>query len=272
MNNTLVKGLQLLEVLARSDKLLGVSELAGRLGMGKSNVHRLLQALVELRYAVRDEATSTYSASLKVWELGTALSARLSVRHVATSAMESLLASTRETVHLSVLDGDEVVYIHKLDSPEPVRSYSEVGGRAPAHCVATGKAILAWQPEARLEELAERLVAYTPKTIVEPQDFLKELERTRALHYAVNRGEWRETVWGIASPIRDRSGNVVAAIGISGPAGRIKPAQIKGLAAEVLKAAQAVMAQLGALSTANPLGAKAVDSPVVSPQKTATST
>jgi DNA-binding IclR family transcriptional regulator len=244
MNNTLVKGLQLLEVLARSDKLLGISELALRLGMGKSNVHRLLQALVELQYARKDEATSTYSASLKAWELGTAISSRFTVRHVAVEAMEALLASTREAIHLSVLDGDDVVYVHKLDSPEPIRSYSEIGGRAPAHCVATGKAILAWQPEQRLVSLSQRLVAHTPKTIVEPQKFLRELEKVRENDVAINRGEWRESVWGIASPIRDGHGNVVAAIGISGPAVRMKPAQLKGLAQEVLQAAQSVSARV----------------------------
>ena len=129
MNNTLVKGLQLLEVLARSERALGVSDLAAKLALGKSNVHRLLQALVELGYVQKNEPRSTYQASLKLWEVGTALASRLSVKTAALDAMERLLKNTRETVHLSVLDGDEVVYLHKLDSPEPVRAYSEIGCR-----------------------------------------------------------------------------------------------------------------------------------------------
>lgn len=244
MNNTLVKGLQLLEVLARSDRPLGVSELADLLGLGKSNVHRLLQALVELRYATRHDDGSGYSASLKVWELGTALSGRMSIRNAAVSEMEKLLNSTRETVHLSVLDGDEVVYIHKLDSPEPVRSYTEVGGRAPAYCVATGKAIFAWQPEQRIAAISTRLVAHTPKTIVQPAAFLREMQKVRTQGYAINKGEWRESVWGIAAPIHDSGGVVIAAIGLSGPAARLKPAQLKSMAAEVVGAAEAVTASL----------------------------
>jgi len=141
MNNTLVKGLQLLEVLARSEGALGVSELANRLALGKSNVHRLLQALVELGYVQKNEQRGTYQASLKLWEIGTAMASRLGIKTHALDAMERLLQTTRETVHLSVLDGDEVVYVHKIDSPEPVRAYSEIGGRVPAWCVATGKAI-----------------------------------------------------------------------------------------------------------------------------------
>ena len=240
MNNTLVKGLQLLELLARSEGSLGVSDLAAKLALGKSNVHRLLQALVELGYVQKNEPRGTYQASLKLWEVGTALASRLSVKTAALDAMERLLKNTRETVHLSVLDGDEVVYLHKLDSPEPVRAYSEIGGRAPAHCVATGKAILAWQTALYLGGLAGRLQRHTPKTITDPADFLRDLERVRANGYAVNRGEWRESVWGIASPISNADGVVVAAIGVSGPASRIKPAHIKELASDVMAAAAAV--------------------------------
>ncbi|MEO6625492.1 MAG: IclR family transcriptional regulator, partial [Burkholderiaceae bacterium] len=244
MNNTLVKGLQLLELLARSERPLGVSDLAAKLALGKSNVHRLLQALVELGYVQKNEPRGTYQASLKLWEVGTALASRMSVKTSALAAMERLLTRTRETVHLSVLDGDEVVYLHKLDSPEPVRAYSEIGGRAPAHCVATGKAILAWQSEQYLSVLVGRLQRHTPKTITDPHDFLRDLERVRSNGYAVNRGEWRETVWGIGSPITNSEGVVVAAIGVSGPSSRIKPAHIKELASEVMAAAATVSANV----------------------------
>src|SRR3982751_2520970 len=124
----------------------------------------------------------------------------MNIRNAATAEMEKLLKLTRETVHLSVLDGDEVVYVHKLDSPEPVRAYSEIGGRAPAYCVATGKAILAWQDDAYLQQLSRRLARHTEKTITKPTELMQELERIRVAGFAVNRGEWRETVWGVASP------------------------------------------------------------------------
>lgn len=238
MNNTLVKGLQLLELLVRSEQPAGVTELSASLGMGKSNVHRLLQALVELRYVDKDESTSEYSASLKIWGLGNLLSAKLSIRNVAAPAMGRLLLATRETVHLSVLDGDEVVYLHKLNSPEPVRSYAEIGGRAPAYCVATGKALLAGESPLRIKSLI--LESHTPTTITSPEALDVELAKVRANGYAVNRGEWRESVWGVAAPICGVAGTVVAAIGISGPAIRVKQSQIKKLAAEVVEAAKTV--------------------------------
>ncbi|MBN9427043.1 MAG: IclR family transcriptional regulator [Burkholderiales bacterium] len=240
MNNTLVKGLALLEVLARSDRPLGVTELARRLEIGKSNVHRLLQALTELRYVRRDETAGTYQASIRVWELGAAMLGQLDLRQVAAPAMQGLLQRSRETVHLSVLDQDEVVYLHKLDSPEPVRAYSQIGGRAPACCVATGKAMLAFESADLQQALSRRLVRHSPRSIVDAGEFLREMERVRTQGYAVNRGEWRESVCGVAAPIRDPAGRVVAAIGVSGPAERLRPSLFKALGQDVIAAAAAV--------------------------------
>jgi DNA-binding IclR family transcriptional regulator len=244
MNNTLIKGLQILEALTRSERAMGVSELAILVGMGKSNVHRLLQALVELRFVLRDEEQSLYRASLKMWELGSLLHGRLDVKRAAGNAMLRLLEQTRETVHLSMLDGDDVVYIHKMESLEPVRAYSELGGRAPAYCVATGKALLAYQPRVHLDRVSLQLISHSPHSIVDQMEFLREMEKVRTTGYAVNRGEWRESVWGIAAPIRDDTGTVRAAIGISGPSARIKPSQIKALAAHVLDAAATITREI----------------------------
>jgi len=244
MNNTLVKGLLMLETLARSAHPMGVTELATTLGIPKSNVHRMLQALVELRYVLRDEDRGTYRASIRLWELGSAVLARLDLRTMALPAMEALLERTRETVHLSVLDGDEVVYVHKLDSPEPVRAYSQIGGRAPAYCVATGKAMLAFESDAFLTSLSRRLVRHSSRTITDPAEFLREMARVRANGHAINRGEWRDSVCGIAAPIRGSDGRVLAALGLSGPAERIKPSSFKTLAAHVVAASEGVSAAL----------------------------
>ena len=244
MNNTLIKGLGLLEVLAHSGQPLGVTELANRIGIGKSNVHRLLQALVELGYVRRDAESGAYAASIRLWELGSAVLANLDLRRAAQTWMDWLLERTRETVHLSVLDGDEVVYVHKLDSPEPVRAYSQIGGRAPAHCVATGKAMLAWSGDTALQALSRRLHGWSPRTLTDPLEFLREMERIRQQGYAVNRGEWRESVGGVAAPVRDPGGRVVAAVGVSGPIDRLRPSGFKALSLDVIRAADGVSAAL----------------------------
>lgn len=244
MNNTLVKGMALLEALARSEQALGITALASQLGIGKSNVHRLLQALVELGYVRHDPASGRYAASIRLWELGSTVLANLDLRRLAEAPMRRLLEQTRENVHLSLLDGDDVVYVHKLDSPQPVRTFSSIGGRAPAYAAATGKAILAWQNEAQLESLSRRLARHSPTTIVDPEDFLREMAWIRNHGYAVSNGEWREGVRGLAAPVREPRGGVIAAIGISGPTERLRATLVRTLAPAVIAAADEVSAQL----------------------------
>lgn len=239
MNNTLVKGLRVLELLTARDGAMGVSELASELNVGRSNVHRLLQALVEMGYAVNEGGRGNYRASLKVWELGAQALHKLDFREATAPAMRELLTRSNETVHLSVLNGDEVVYIDKLDSPEPVRAYSVVGGRAPAYCVATGKVLLAWQDTPPTDLLTVRkLQVFTPSTIGDTAQLASELARVRQQGYAINRGEWRGSVWGIAAPVLIGSGRVVAAMGISGPAARVRARGVRRLTSLVVEAAQ----------------------------------
>jgi DNA-binding IclR family transcriptional regulator len=245
MEKTLVKGLQLIEVLARSDGPRGVTQLAGELSLTKSNVHRLLKTLQSQGYLSYIDSTSHYDLSLKLWELGSLVLSRLDIKKVAFPHLETLADRTRETVHLSIRDEREVVYIDKIDSPEPVRAYSRLGGRAPVYCVATGKALLAFAPEAVIQSVIDTLVPFTPRTVTTGPALRAELEMIRVSEYAVNRGEWRATVGGAAAPVRDSSGAVVAAVGISGPLERFKPTRVRELMSAVLATASAISAGLG---------------------------
>lgn len=245
MDKTFLKGLTLLETLARSGKACGVTELATTLQLTKSNVHRLLQGLVHQGFARKNAETGRYELTMKLWELGSYVLGQLDVRQVAQPFLESLAAETSETVHLSVLDGAEVLYIAKIDSPQPVRAYSTVGGRAPAQCVATGKAQLAWAQDETVARIEQALHAYTPYSIVSAAELDAELARIRSQGYAVNRGEWREQVCGVAAPIRDATGAVIAAIGISGPAERLKPRRMKDVGPSIVRVAQQISRLLG---------------------------
>src|SRR5690606_30707322 len=98
----------------------------------KSNVHRTLQTLVAAGYVTSTDV-GHYQCTLRLFELGNQVADRFDIRTHAQPVMRELAELTRETVHLSVLDGSEVIYMHKIESPEPVRAYSRIGGRAPAH-------------------------------------------------------------------------------------------------------------------------------------------
>lgn len=130
MNNTLLKGLAVLELLSRSPRALTLTQIGKELGMGKSNVHRLMQALVETRFVLRDEETGTYTLSIKLWELGSAVLGKLDLRRHAERHMESLMELTGESVHLSVLDGLEAAYVHKVSTARArcVRTPRSVAG------------------------------------------------------------------------------------------------------------------------------------------------
>lgn len=245
MNNTLLKGLSVLELLSRSDRPLSLTQIGKELGMGKSNVHRLMQALVATRFVLRHEEGGSYAPSIKLWELGSAVLARLDLRRHAERQMDELMALTGESVHLSVLDGTEVVYVHKVDSPSPVRAYTQIGGRAPAYCVATGKVQLAFSAPSILQEVAASLRPHTERTITDPGAFLKEMKQVREQGFALNRAEWRDDVWGIASPVMDARGCVIAAVGISGPAARFRRNVLGPWTQAVLAAATDVSHALG---------------------------
>lgn len=245
MDKTLLKGLRALETLARSDGPRGVTELAAELELTKSNVHRILQGLAHQGFVRKVGDQGRYEPTLKLWELGAHVMGRLDVPQIALPHMERLARDSNETVHLSTLDGIEALYLAKIDSPQPVRAYTTVGGRAPAQCVATGKAQLAWADADTLAAVKLALSAYTPKSIIRAEQLDQELEKVRTQGFAINTGEWREQVYGMAAPIMDSMGRVVASLGISGPADRLKPRLMQSLAPTVQKACSTISLLLG---------------------------
>lgn len=244
MDKTVAKAFALLEELAQSDHPLGVSELSERLEIGKSNVHRLLQTLIALRYA-RQTQGSSYQASLRMWEMGHQIFSNFSFRDIAKPYMRQLSDLTHETVHLSELDGFDVVYVEKIESREPVRAYTQLGGRAPAYCTATGKIQMAYLPEAMIRQCFEAVHQFTPHTVTDVDAFCREAAQSRMSGYALNRGEWRSDIVGLAAPIADNSGEVVAAIGLSAPASRLDATQIERYAQNVTDCARDISQDLG---------------------------
>lgn len=245
MEKTFLKGMKMLQALASSEGPRGVSDLARELGLTKSNSHRLLKTLVSCGFAQSNGDSGKYSATLKLWELGSQVLAKVDIKNVSGTFLQALADKTGETVHLSVFIENVVVYIDKIDSPQPVRAYSQIGKSAPAYCVATGKVLLAYQSEEVIEGVCRSLEQHTSRTITDPEELQRELARIRQLGYAINRGEWREGVCGVGAPIRDSSGQVVGAVGISGPATRMKPTFMRDQVPEVIAVANSISRALG---------------------------
>lgn len=232
VDKTLFKGLLLIEMLSKSGSA-GVSELALRADLNKSNVHRLLQTLCRAGWVRKVEEGKSYELSIKTWEVAQSWLSTFDLPLIAQPHLATLAAASQETVHLGLLEGDEVAFIANIESQQAVRSYVGRGGRAPAQAVATGRAILAFLPPEKLPSLSAEVSA--------------ELERTRARGYAINRGEWQERVNGIAAPIYVGASNtVIAAIGLTGPADRLNQTAIRRYAPLVVDAAAAISQAIAA--------------------------
>lgn len=238
MDKTLLKGLAVLEALAdMQGEARIIDDVAARTGLTRSNAHRTLQTLMHAGYVERDPVDGGYRGTMKMFALGVRQQGSLDMRRIAPRYMAMLAKETGETIHLSILDGCDVIYIDKIDSVQPIRAYSMVGGRAPAHAVATGKALLAAQRAGTLEALPAKLERFTRATLVD-RDLLKaELARVGRAGYAINRGEWREGVGGVASPVFNGFERPVAALGISGPLERLTLARMKQFAPRVVAVA-----------------------------------
>lgn len=247
MDSTLAKGLAVMEWMARQARACRVTDVALAFGMARSNAHRTLQTLVECGWAVQDADTSAYRPSLRLFELGAMVSEAADIGALLRPHLAALAQASGETIHLAVLDGAEIVYLDKFDSPLPVAAYSRIGGRAPACCVASGKAMLA---AARLDAAALRalfgtLQPHTPHSIVDFDALQAELERSRARGYAENREEWRLGVCGLGVPVFDARGTAVAAVGMSVPSIRFARTQARELSDRIMACARDASATLG---------------------------
>lgn len=246
MDKAFTKGLQLLEVLARSGRPRGITDLAGELGFTKSNVHRLLATLLARGFVRQVPTNSAYELTLKIWELGSHVVKGMDLVSVARPAMERLAQATTETVHLSVLDDTDVVYVDKIESQHQIRAHTSVGMRAPAFSMATGKAMLAHKPDMFLERFRPLFRSYTEFTRVTLEDLQADLVQVRQQGYAmVQHGEWRDGIAACACAILGQGGELVGAIGISGPDSRLKRKDLKQYSGHVMEAAQSISAALG---------------------------
>jgi DNA-binding IclR family transcriptional regulator len=227
MEKTVVKGLKVIEALANSTGARSLTDLANECGLTKSNAHRLLRTLEICGYVRHDPAARAFGATLRPWDLGNRIFKRTQLRVIALPYLEELAALTKETTHLSIFDDGEVIYIGKVDSVHAVRTYVEIGDRAPAYCCATGKAMLAHMPEEVVREVSRNMKRFTKNTIVSPAELKADLELIRSQGYSKTEGEWQAGVLGFATAIRTPSGEVAGAIGVAGPEERMRKSDLE---------------------------------------------
>jgi DNA-binding IclR family transcriptional regulator len=226
-----------------------LTEVNEALRMSSSTTFRLLSSLLAHGLLARDEPSARYRLGLGVLELARTYVDGNDMRRVALPELERLRDVTGETVHLSVLEGMEVVYLEKLPGLHAIGIMSSrVGGRSPAYCTGLGKILLAYQaPDAVREHfISHPMHKFTQTTIVDVDTLLEHLKQVRDLGYALDRREHELEVECVAAPVFDMDGQVVAAISVSGPAERISREVTQGnLSEHTRQSALAISTRLG---------------------------
>ncbi|HKB09316.1 MAG TPA: IclR family transcriptional regulator [Vicinamibacterales bacterium] len=249
------KALDLLSAFSFREPRLSLADLAARTGIPRPTAFRLLTTLEQAGFVAK--VSGEYQLGIKCFVLGNIVAASLDLREKAQRHLAQLRDATGETVHLAVLDGWQVLYLERLQSPHPIGFMrSRIGAIVPAYCTGLGKTLLAHKPPADVESWlsTQTLHTMTPQTITSPRRLMKELRAIRERGYGLDEQEHEIGVRCLAVPIANHTGEVIAAISVAGPADRMpRPLVGSEMAAAAVAAARAISTELGAYSDVGPL-------------------
>jgi len=219
----------------RSD--IGITDLSVRLAMPKATVYRFLQTMKSLGYVRQEADSERYGLAMRTFELGAKALPSPELIDLAKHHMQMLADATGETVHLASLIDSEIIYIHKVDSRHMLGMYSRIGRRAPLHCTAIGKVLMAWEHPERRDRILDgaEFKRFRDKTITERPAFLAELEQVRKQGFAEDREEFDDHIRCLGVPIFDHLGQPIAGLSVSFPTFRFDAEK----APEVIKLLQA---------------------------------
>jgi IclR family KDG regulon transcriptional repressor len=258
------RGLAVLDAFSAGSAELGVNELGRMTGVHKSTISRLCATLEQAGYLARDPSTEKYRLGLRIRQLSAASPHEVELRTAAREVLHRLVETSGETATMVVREGLDVTTIEVIEGPSMVRIQTRIGTRAQIHASAGAKAILAWLP---YEELCRVIDGWprarlTVNTITDKQELIDHLAVVRERGFSVDNEELEIGLRCVGAPVRDQSGEVVAAIAVSGPRFRVLEEDATRIGLMVRQAADAISARLGA-----PASSLASD-PGIAPHKT----
>lgn len=247
--NSLARGLSILESFEEENPIMGIAELARKVHLPKSTVHRLVQTLCALGYVIPDGISNKYTLGPKVLNLGFAVLSSLDLRDVAAPYLRSLSKSSGETVNLAILDGWQLVYVERLKTHQIININLHIGSRLELYNTSMGKVLAAFQSEEWLSKYLQYL-----QHIPEAKTYIREdgkvfreiLEDVRNRGYAMNDEELAPGLRSVAAPVRNRQGTVVGAVNIAVGSVLFSLERMKKeLIPPLLETARAISAALG---------------------------
>src|SRR5512134_188388 len=240
--------LDVLEEFRGDHDELGATELSKKLKLHKNNVFRILATLQSRSYIEQNKTNDNYRLGIKCLELGQTFIRQRGLLRQAQPILHELAETSGETSYISILRGDEVVYLDAVETTSTVRVISRVGLHMPVHATAAGKALIAFDSEEELRKRfhASNLPTFTKNTITATDELLSNLGAVRKLDYATDLEEFEEGLRCIAGPVRDYTRKVIAAISVSGPAHRLSDEKIaQSVGPEVARCARSLSMRLG---------------------------
>jgi IclR family transcriptional regulator, pca regulon regulatory protein len=209
------RGLKVIEAMGRSSELHTVASVAAATELPRTVVRRILMTLTELGYSLSDG--KTFRLTPKVLTLGMTYLTSLPFWGLAQHVLESLSSQVKESVALSVFDGQAAIYVLRIPSREIMSLQLGVGSRVPAYATSPGRVLLAWQPKDQLQKYlaSTEIKLLTRRTVTDKAALLKALDQVREDEYSWVDGEFDTSVCGLSVPVRDAAGEPVAALSVN---------------------------------------------------------
>ena len=238
---------QILDTFGFDHQELSVSEIGAKTGLHRSTAHRILMALEYNDLIKQNPDTGKYHLGIKLFKLGHQAVSQLSLREICRPFLMRSMNETQETVHLAVLDDDQVLYLDKVEGPHALRMPSRVGRHIPTYCTSLGKAMLSCLDNHEVKNIFRSRVlrSYTVNTVKTLDRLLTELRVIRRRGYSVDNEEIEIGLRCVGAPIKDHTGAMVGAISTAAPSARLVAQKIPGVGRLVMAVAAEISEQLG---------------------------
>jgi IclR family transcriptional regulator, KDG regulon repressor len=238
---------QILDCFGFDHQELSVSEIGAKTGLHRSTAHRILMALEYNDLIKQNPSTGKYHLGIKLFKLGHQAVSQLNLREICRPFLSRLMNDTKETIHLAVLDDDQVLYLDKVEGPHALRMPSRVGRYIPTYCTSLGKAMLSCLDDQEVKSILRRqtLKPHTENTVKNINQLLADLRSVRKRGYAVDNEEIEIGLRCVGAPLRDYTGGMVGAISVAAPSARLSEKNTPVTGRMVIAIAGEISEQLG---------------------------
>jgi len=238
---------QILDCFGFDHQELSVSEIGVKTSLHRSTAHRILMALEYNDLIQQNPENGKYRLGIKLFRLGHQAVSHLNLREICRPFLTRVMNETKETVHLAVLDEDQVLYLDKVEGPHALRMPSRVGRRIPTYCTSLGKAMLSCLDDQEVKNTlrVQVLRPYTANTVKTLSQLLTDLRVVRKRGYAVDNEEIELGLRCVGAPIKDYTGAMVGAISVAAPSARLSNQKISAVGRLVTGTAEEISEKLG---------------------------